>query len=185
AGLYQCVFSGCPHAYPAGLPPNPELAGAAGPVALFVVLHAFSSGSTALTGVEAISNGVPAFRRPQAKNAAETLTTMGAIAVTMFLGISYLASRAHPTVSDQRSVVAQLAHGVFGGGIGFYAVQIFTMAILILAANTSYQDFPRLASILARDRFLPRQFANRGDRLVFSNGIIVLAALAALLIYIF
>jgi amino acid transporter len=184
-GLFHCVFSHCPQAYTAGLAPNPELATAAGSVGLFVILHAFSSGSTALTGVEAISNGVPAFRRPQAKNAAETLTTMGAIAVTMFLGISFLASRAHPTVSPERSVVAQIAHGVFGGGVGFYAVQVFTAAILVLAANTSYQDFPRLASILARDRFLPRQFANRGDRLVFSNGILVLATLAGVLIYIF
>jgi amino acid transporter len=185
AGLFQCVFTHCPVAYTAGLPPNPDLARVAAPVGLFVILHAFSSGSTALTGVEAISNGVPAFRRPQAKNAAETLSIMGAIAVTMFLGISYLASRANPTVNGNRSVVAQIAHGVFGGGIGFYAMQVFTAAILILAANTSYQDFPRLASILARDRFLPRQFANRGDRLVFSNGVIVLAGLAGLLIFIF
>ena len=185
AGLFQCVFTSCPHAYTAGLPRNPELAAAAGSVGLFVILHAFSSGSTALTGVEAISNGVPAFRRPQAKNAAETLTIMGAIAVTMFVGISFLASRATPTVSPERSVVAQIAHGVFGGGVGFYLVQVFTAAILILAANTSYQDFPRLASILARDRFLPRQFSNRGDRLVFSNGILVLATLAGILIYVF
>ncbi|MFL5737152.1 MAG: APC family permease [Actinomycetota bacterium] len=185
AGLAQCLFTHCPRAYTSGLPPNHDLAAAAGSVGLFVILHAFSSGSTALTGVEAISNGVPAFRRPQAKNAAETLTIMGAIAVTMFLGISFLASRAHPTVSPERSVVAQIAHGVFGGGVGFYIVQVFTAAILILAANTSYQDFPRLASILARDRFLPRQFSNRGDRLVFSNGVLVLAGLAALLIYIF
>jgi amino acid transporter len=184
-GLAQCVFTHCPRAYTSGLPPNHDLAAAAGSVGLFVILHAFSSGSTALTGVEAISNGVPAFRRPQAKNAAETLTIMGAIAVTMFLGISFLASRANPTVSPERSVVAQIAHGVFGGGVGFYIVQVFTAAILILAANTSYQDFPRLASILARDRFLPRQFSNRGDRLVFSNGVLVLAGLAAILIYIF
>src|SRR5581483_3355928 len=89
------------------------------------------------------------------------------------------------TVSDERSVVAQVAHATFGGGIGFYLVQIFTTMILVLAANTSYQDFPRLSAILARDRFMPRQFANRGDRLVFSNGVIVLAALAILLIVVF
>ena len=139
------------------------------------ILHAFSSGSTALTGVEAISNGVPAFRRPQSKNASETLLIMGVIAVTMFLGISFLATHIHGiTISDERSVVGQIAHAVFGGGFFFYFVQFFTTAILVLAANTSYQDFPRLSSILARDRFMPRQFANRGDRLVFSNGVIVL-----------
>jgi hypothetical protein len=157
----------------------------AGPIGLFVILRAFSSGSTALTGVEAISNGVPAFRRPQAKNAADTLAIMGTIAITMFLGISFLASRMHVIVSDERSVVAQIAHAVFGGGFFFYTVQIFTTAILVLAANTSYQDFPRLSAILARDRFLPRQFANRGDRLVFSNGVVVLTALACLLIVVF
>ncbi len=150
-----------------------------------MILHAFSSGSTALTGVEAISNGVPAFRRPQAQNAAATLAIMGAIAVTMFLGISFLASRGHPLPSETKSVVAQLADGVFHGGFLYYMVQVFTAAILVLAANTSYQDFPRLSSILARDRFLPRQFENRGDRLVFSNGVILLALLASLLVWVF
>jgi len=182
-GFAQCVLSGCPQAEP--VTPLPGLAAAAGPVGLFVILRAFSSGSTALTGVEAISNGVPAFRRPQARNAATTLAMMGAMTVTMFLGISFLATRAHVTVSEERSVVAQIAHAVFDGGIGFYVVQFFTAAILILAANTSYQDFPRLSAILARDRFLPRQFINRGDRLVFSNGVIVLAVLASVLIYVF
>src|SRR5207245_2477363 len=130
-------------------------------------------------------NGVPAFRRPQARNAAQTLAIMGVIAITMFLGISYLASRAHPLPSEFKSVVAQVADGVFGGGFLYYMVQVFTAAILVLAANTSYQDFPRLASILARDRFLPRQFENRGDRLVFSNGVIVLAIFASVLIWVF
>jgi len=179
-GLMKCIIGGCP--IPGPVPLAPDLASAAGPIGLFVILRAFSSGSTALTGVEAISNGVPAFRRPQAKNAAETLAIMGAIAITMFLGISFLASRMHVTVSDQRSVVAQIANATFGGGFPFYVVQIFTTAILVLAANTSYQDFPRLSAILARDKFMPRQFANRGDRLVFSNGVVVLAALACVLI---
>jgi amino acid transporter len=181
-GLVRCV-GGCPH--PTPVPPAHDLTAALGGIGLFAILRAFSSGSTALTGVEAISNGVPAFRRPQAKNAAETLAIMGAISVTMFLGISFLASRMHPTVSDQRSVVGQIAEATFGKGIAFYLVQIFTAAILVLAANTSFQDFPRLSSILARDRFLPRQFANRGDRLVFSNGVIVLGALAGLLVVAF
>ncbi len=158
----------------------------AAPVTLFVILHAFSSGATALTGVEAISDGVPAFRHPRAKNAAETLAIMGAISVTMFLGISFLATHIQGiTVSEEGSVVGQIAHAVFGGGPVFYIVQFFTSAILILAANTAYQDFPRLSSILARDRFMPRQFANRGDRLVFSNGVIVLGSLASLLIVVF
>jgi amino acid transporter len=181
-GLVRCV-GGCPVADP--VEPIAGLAKTAAPLGLFTILRAFASGSTALTGVEAISNGVPAFRRPQARNASETLTIMATIAITMFLGISFLASRMHVTVSEQRSVVAQIAFSVFGGGFFFYVVQTFTTAILILAANTSYQDFPRLSAILARDRFLPRQFMNRGDRLVYSNGVLVLAGLAAVLIYIF
>jgi amino acid transporter len=181
-GLVRCV-GGCPQAVP--VQPIPDIAKAAVPLGLFTILRAFASGSTALTGVEAISNGVPAFRRPQAKNASETLAIMAAIALTMFLGISFLASHMHVTVSEHRSVVAQVAYSVFGGGLLFYLIQSFTTAILILAANTSFQDFPRLSAILARDRFMPRQFMNRGDRLVFSNGVIVLAALAAFLIYVF
>ncbi|HEY7400624.1 MAG TPA: APC family permease [Actinomycetota bacterium] len=184
-GLSKCLFGGCP-VVTDQVEPAADLAAGAGAAGLFVILHAFSSGSTALTGVEAISNGVPAFRRPQAKNASETLATMGLIAVTMFVGISFLATHIDGvTVSEHRSVVGQIAHAVFGGGALFYIIQFFTTAILILAANTSYQDFPRLSSILARDRFMPRQFANRGDRLVFSNGVLVLASFAILLIVVF
>jgi amino acid transporter len=182
-GLFRCV-GGCPAAE--AIEPAHELATVAGPVSLFVILHAFSSGSTALTGVEAISNGVPAFRRPQAENAARTLGVMGVMAISMFLGISWLATHTPGiTVSHGRSVVAQVAGAVFDGGIGFYVVQAFTAAILFLAANTAYQDFPRLASILAHDGYMPSQFRNRGDRLVFSNGVIVLALLSALLIAVF
>ncbi|HEV8419780.1 MAG TPA: APC family permease [Actinomycetota bacterium] len=182
-GLSRCLLGGCPHAVVPHdvIPLGPAGAG----VGLFVILHAFSSGSTALTGVEAISNGVPAFRRPQSRNAATTLAIMGVISITMFLGISFLAQHARPIPSETKSVVAQIADGVFNGGSFYYVVQVFTAAILILAANTSYQDFPRLSSILARDKFLPRQFENRGDRLVFSNGVIVLAVLASILIYVF
>src|SRR5205814_2890762 len=113
-GLVRCV-GGCPH--PTSVPPAPDVTAAIGGIGLFAILRAFSSGSTALTGVEAISNGVPAFRRPQARNAAETLAIMGTIAITMFVGISLLASWMHPTVSEQRSVVAQIALAVFGHGI--------------------------------------------------------------------
>jgi amino acid transporter len=186
-GFAKCAISGCPSAVGQHVIPA-DLAKTAAPLTLFVILHAFSSGSTALTGVEAISNGVPAFRRPQSKNAATTLAYMGAMAITMFLGISWLAVHVHgvvPPGTGQRSAVGQIAYAVFNGGLGFYAVQIFTALILILAANTSFQDFPRLSSILARDKFMPRQFANRGDRLVFSNGVIVLSVLAGLLIWAF
>jgi amino acid transporter len=182
-GLVKCV-GGCPPAD--HIESIPGLATAAGGVSLWILLRAFSSGSTALTGVEAISNGVPAFRRPQAHNAATTLAMMGTIAITMFLAISWLATHIpNITVSDQRSVLGQIAHTVFGGGIGFYIMQTFTAAILILAANTAFQDFPRLSSILARDRYMPRQFMNRGDRLVFSNGVIGLGLAASLVIIAF
>jgi amino acid transporter len=135
-GLVRCA-GGCPPSE--GIASAHELATTAGPVSLFVVLHAFSSGSTALTGVEAISNGVPAFRRPQAENAAATLGVLGVMTISMFIGISWLATHIDGiTVSHERSVVAQIAHAVFGGGIGFYLVQAFTAAILILAANTAY-----------------------------------------------
>jgi amino acid transporter len=180
-GLVRCLDA-CPQAV---RPEHVVPLGAAGSVGLFIILRAFSSGSTALTGVEAISNGVPAFRRPQARNAAATLGIMGVIAVSMFLGISFMAMQTGAVPSEEQSVVSQIARAVFGGGFGFYAVQVTTAGILILAANTAYQDFPRLSSILARDGFVPRQFQNRGDRLVFSNGVFVLAGLACLLLWAF
>ena len=186
-GIVRCA-GGCPvSSLPAGIEAEELLARAAGPVGFFVLLKAFSSGATALTGVEAISNGVPAFRRPQAHNAATTLAVMGAIAITMFTGLSWLASHVPGlTVSHERSVVAQLGSAVFGeGSIAFYVLQAFTAAILVLAANTAFQDFPRLASILSRDAFMPSQFRNRGDRLVFSNGVIGLAAGAIVVIIAF
>ena len=182
-GLVRCI-DGCPSAPFTGGEVHGEAAG----LTLFLVLRAFSSGSTALTGVEAISDGVQAFRYPQSKNAATTLAVMGAMAVTMFLGISFLATHIENIVAFEemtRTVNAQIALAVFGPGIGFVLVQIVTAAILILAANTAYADFPRLASILAGDRFLPRQLVARGDRLVFSNGIVALAVLASLLLIAF
>jgi amino acid transporter len=178
-GLGRCLSS-CPEA----VTDNPVPAGA-GAIGLFVILRAFSSGSTALTGVEAISNAVTAFRRPQSKNAAQTLAMMAFIAIAMFVGISYLALHTGALPSHEESVVSQIADAVFRGGFGFYLVQVTTAGILILAANTAYQGFPRLSAILARDRFMPRQFENMGDRLVYSNGIIVLALLAGLLIWAF
>ena len=182
SGMVQCI-GGCPEAPLSGGVMEPEAG-----LTLFLILRAFSSGSTALTGVEAISDGVQAFRYPQSKNAATTLAVMGAMAVTMFLGISFLATHIENIVAFEdmtRTVNAQIALAVFGPGIGFVLIQVVTAAILILAANTAYADFPRLASILAADRFLPRQLVARGDRLVFSNGIVALAVLASLLLIAF
>ncbi len=181
SGLVQCL-GGCPQAPTAGTELEVEST-----LTLFVILRAFSSGATALTGVEAITNGVPAFRYPQSRNAATTLGIMGCIAVTLFLGISYLATATNVVAFEgmPRTVTAQIALAVFGSGFGFYAVQVVTALILILAANTAYADFPRLSSVLTGDRFLPRQFAALGDRLVFSNGALVLAVAASLLLIVF
>src|SRR5687767_14501455 len=153
---------------------------------LWLLLRAFSNGCTAMTGVEAVSNGVPAFKPPESKNAAATLMIMAVLSITMFLGITLLAQSYHIVPSEHETVVSQLARGVFGGRAApYYLVQAATMLILVLAANTAYADFPRLSSILARDRYLPRQFMNQGDRLAFSNGILGLSAFAALLIVVF
>ena len=182
-GFVRCL-GGCPLAETAELPLEVEHT-----LSLFLIARAFSSGATALTGVEAIADGVPAFRRPQAKNAATTLAVMGAMSVAMFLGITALSQLLHVRISEEIAqelpVLAQIGDTVYGGGPMFLLLQVFTAGILILAANTAFQDFPRLASILARDRFMPSQFRNRGDRLVFSNGVVVLAGLAALLIWVF
>jgi amino acid transporter len=184
SGLVQCADGTCPQADV----PNPIVAGTA-VAGVLVILQAFASGSAALTGVEAISNGVGAFRRPKGRNAALTLVAMGAIAISLFLGVSYLAVSMNAAPSASVSVVSELARGIFPASSStsflYYAVQALTFAILILAANTSYQGFPRLAAVLARDRFFPRQFVNLGDRLVYSNGIVVLAGIAALLIWAF
>ena len=164
-----------------------------------VVLRSFASGCTALTGVEAVSNGVPNFRPPKSKNAAGTLAIMAVLTIAMFIGLTTLAMVAHVHIAEnparllgapdgyiQRTVIAQLSGAVFGSGsIGFYFVQTVTALILILAANTSFNGFPILASILGHDGFLPRQLARRGDRLVFSNGILILAAFAIALLVAF
>lgn len=165
--------------------PQP-VASARDTLSLFLLLTAFSNGCTAMTGVEAVSNGVPAFRPPEPKNAAATMLMMAILSIAMFLGITLLAQSYHIMPSDTETVVSQLARGVFGSrGVLYYSVQAATMLILVLAANTAYADFPRLASILARDRYVPRQFMNQGDRLAFSNGIVGLSILAAMLIVVF
>ena len=169
----------------------------AGLALAFLAMRAFASGCTALTGVEAISNGVPAFQKPKPKNAANTLAIMGVFSISMFVGITILAIvfRVHvaesptdlglPAGTATQTVLAQIAHTTFGGGFGFYYIQAFTAGILILAANTAFNGFPMLASILSQDRFMPRQLHNRGDRLVFSNGIVLLALFAIALIIVF
>jgi amino acid transporter len=186
-GLYRTVFGGLDP-----LPVNEEalheitgegvvLSG----VTAFALARAFSSGAVALTGIEAISNGVPAFRKPESRNASITLVWMGLILATYFFGISVLAHRLQPTLSEDVTILSILARTVFGGGPLFFTLQAATALILFMAANTAYADFPRVASILAKDGYLPRQLGNRGDRLVFSNGILVLSAVAALLIVVF
>jgi amino acid transporter len=158
---------------------------AGGQLGLFLILKGFSSGAVALTGVEAISDGVPAFRKPESKNAAQTIVLMATILGTLFFGVSVLAHRLHPYPSHDETVFSQMGRAVFGEGPIYVLLQFATAGILTLAANTAYADFPRLSSIIARDGFLPRQFANRGDRLVFSNGIIFLAVAAGALLVAF
>ena len=183
-GFVRCASGTCPRAVvPHGLTPG------VGAVTIFVVLRAFASGSTALTGVEAIANGVNAFRKPHGKNAAKTLAILGTIAISMFVGVSWLAVHMHafPTKTGTPSVLSEIARGVFPAGSPgaflYWAIQVLTLSVLVLAANTSFQGFPRLAALLARDRFFARQFTNLGDRLVFSNGIIVLAGVASALLW--
>ena len=202
-GLGGAVTGGAPVAESAGWQVRPEQAGLTGLALAFLALRAFASGCTALTGVEAISNGVPAFKPPKSENAARTMAVMGVVAIGMFAGITTLALVAKVRVAEhacdlvgfpgnceidpQRTVIAQLAAAVFGGDdtVFFFYIQATTALILILAANTAFNGFPMLGSVLAQDRYLPRQLHTRGDRLAFSNGIIVLAVIAGALIYAF
>jgi len=152
---------------------------------LFIILRAFASGCATLTGVEAISNGIPAFHRPESQNAGKTLIAMAVLLGAMLLGTSLLARAMHVMPAEHETVVSQIAGTVLGRGPLYFGLQGATALILVLAANTSFADFPRLSAILARDSFLPRQMANRGDRLVFANGIFALALLASLLVVLF
>ena len=183
SGLFQALTGGIPEAASAHLELE-HTAQVGGVFTVLLCLRAFASGCTALTGVEAVSNGVPAFQKPKSKNAATTLLIMGALAISMFSGITALAlathARAYP--DGNPSVISQIAESVWGRGVLFFAFQAATAGILILAANTAFNGFPTLASILAQDRFLPGQLRNRGDRLAFSNGILLLAGISAVLI---
>ncbi|MPQ96750.1 amino acid permease [Modestobacter sp. I12A-02628] len=204
-GLFREFFTDSPPvAESAGytLQAEPGYTQLAGLALVFFVLRAFSSGCTALTGVEAIANGVPAFRPPKSRNAATTLALMGGIAATMFIGVTALALLSDVKYTEntcdligfvdcetepQRTVIAQVASAVFGGdtSFGFYLIQAATALVLILAANTAFNGFPLLGSVLAQDRFLPRQLHTRGDKLVYSNGILLLAGFAILLLVVF
>jgi amino acid transporter len=185
-----------------GILPEPGHENVTGLALLFFALRAFASGTTALTGIEAVANGVPAFKPPKSRNAATTLTLMGGLAATMFAGVTALALLADVRYVEnacdlqgfadcetepQRTVIAQLAAAIFGGdtSIGFFYIQAATALVLILAANTAFNGFPLLGSVLAQDRFMPRQLHTRGDKLVYSNGILLLAGFAVLLIVAF
>jgi hypothetical protein len=189
--MFVMVAVGLAHAAAgtlAGVPDPPPMThlGALQGLSLFLLLHAFSSGTTALTGVEAISNGITAFREPRSRNAGITLLWMSGILATLFLGITWLAHHAGAVPSEAETLVSQLARTIFGGrGLLYHAVIGATTVILVLAANTAYNGFPRLSALQAEDGFLPRQLTYRGSRLVYSRGIIALAAMASLLIWIF
>jgi amino acid transporter len=201
-GIFRALTGDTPVAESAAYDVLPEegKAGLTGLAFAFLALRAFATGCTALTGVEAIANGVPAFRKPKSRNAATTLALMGGIAITMFVGITTLAMVTDVRYSErpaeqlvgfeegdvQRSVLAQIGAAVFGdGSLPFFYLQVMAVGILFLAANTAYNGFPLLGSKLAQDRYLPRQLHTRGDRLVYSNGILLLAVFAGLLIVVF
>jgi amino acid transporter len=177
-GLFRLATGSLPRTPPPALP-------AAEALTWFLILRAFSSGCTAMTGTEAISNGIPAFRTPESRNAAITLGWMAAILGSFFIGLTVLADRLGIMPTPEETVVSQIARRLHGSGVFYYMIQAATALILVLAANASFADFPRLSSLLARDRYIPRQFATLGERLVFSNGIMVLGALAALLLVMF
>jgi amino acid transporter len=178
-GLFQ-LFTGTLF-----IPPPTELPPATEPLTLLLLLRAFAVGSAVMTGTEAISNGIPAFKPPEPRNAATTLVVMAMILATMFLGLSILIVGAQIIPREDETIISLLAHGVFGDGVLYYVVQASAVLILVLAANTAYADFPRLGSLLARDNYMPKQLAFRGERLAFSNGIVILGASSALLIVVF
>ena len=178
-GMYRILVNGEGAAAPAPLPGAPD---PLQPLGLLLIVRAFASGSVALTGTEAIANGVPAFKQPEPRNAATTLTVVAVLLAVLFMGITFVADSFGIVPVDEpapRTVISQVAATIYGdGSLGFYLFQTFTALILFLAANTSYNAFPRLAAILARDGFMPRQFSFRGDRLAFTSGILILSAIS-------
>lgn len=181
-GLWEILFG---HVQPV-ITDRPFHSGETGILTTFALMTAFANGCSAMTGVEAISDGVPAFRPPESKHASQTLVAMGVLAISLIIGLSLMASAFQVVPSLNETVLSQLARGAFGGrGTLYYIIQAATTMILVLAANTAFADFPRLASIVARDGYVPRQFTNQGDRLAFSNGILVLTFFAAGLLIVF
>ena len=166
-------------------PLYPSEVGAAQALTLFIILRAFASGCTAMTGVEAVANGVQAFKAPESKNANKTLLAMAGILLFLFLGTTFLSQATHAAPSAGITIVSMISEGVWGRGVFYYLLQAATAAILVLAANTSYADFPRLGSFMASDGFLPRQLKDRGSKLVYSNGMILLTVVSAVLIVAF
>src|SRR5207253_2996024 len=169
-------------------PPNPFPQEGTGPLTLLLVLRAFASGSVGLTGSEAVANGVPSFRRPEETNAIKTLVLMGTIFATIFIAITWLSTTIgiQTDIREQETVNSMMTKAIVGAGTPFYyIVQITTAVILLLAANTGFTGFPRLASVLANDRFMPRHFADVGSRLAFNFGIVVLALLAGVILMAF
>jgi len=181
-GLAHYMAGGAPVAHPATSAAPPLIWNF---TAVFLLLHAFASGCAALTGIEAVANGVTIFRPPVSRNASTVLYILATLLTIMFFGITLLTYLYGIHPREDETMLSQLGRMVFGAGPVYYTIQGATMAILVLAANTSFADFPRLASVMAKDRFVPRQLSNYGDRLVFSNGMLVLATLAALLIVVF
>jgi amino acid transporter len=185
-GLLALIIASFTRALSFPRPPMPDIrASAANIVPLFIILKAFASGCATLTGIEAVSNGVRAFKEPEAKNAGITLIWMAVILGVLTTGIAYYADYYKIIPNESETVLSQLASAIFTKGTIYYFIQFATSIILILAANTSFADFPRLSSIMAADRYLPRQLSNRGDKLVFSNGILILGAFSILLIVLF
>ena len=182
-GLMRWLYTGSLPQVQIADPIHTEVA--LGGLSLFLILRAFAAGCTALTGIEAISDGVPAFRPPEAVNAGKTLLSMIGLLTIMFLGITFLANQVGAAPSHSETVLSQVGSALFGRGTLYIAVQVATALILLLGANTAYSDFPRLSYFMARDGFMPRQMGNLGDRLVYSNGITMLGVLAAVLIVLF
>ena len=182
AGFFRYFTSGAQLAAPATPEPGAVVWNGA---TVFLLLHAFASGCAALTGIEAVANGVTMFRKPVASNAAKVLYILAVLLTVLFLGITVLTYLYGVEPSEDQTMLSQLGRAVFGQGIIYFVFQAATMLILVLAANTSFSGFPRLGSVMAQDRFLPRQLANLGDRLVFSNGMILLSLAAGFLIVLF
>ncbi len=180
-GLIKVLIGDAPGSLAHAAPPKEQIAATHG-LTLWLILRAFSSGGAALTGVEAMSNNIPNFKPPESENARKTLTVMAIIAIYLFLGITFLSSRYGLVPTEHETIVSQLGRGVLGKNVLYFAYQAATALVLFLAANTSFYDFPLISAILARDKYMPRQFSFRGDRLAYTNGIIVLAGMATLLL---